>query len=97
VGKKKIIKKYEQLAPDMVSLIKATYPDGYEDKLISFQSPTGAFEIALPLETEEVSYLIKMPKSVLPDSDDDDDPVSDENEIGEFESLDAAEDIADED
>jgi hypothetical protein len=95
VGKKRIIKKYEQLAEDMLSLIQKTYPDGYEEKLISFQAPNGELELALPLETQEVSYLIKMPKNNLPQPDDEEDTPSGDD-MGNFESLEAAENIADE-
>jgi len=100
VGKKKIIKKYELLAPELVSLIEETYPDGFEDKLITFQSPKGELEIALPLETDDAIYMVKMPKSNLTTSDDDDDDdssISGSDDLSGLESLDAAEDIPDED
>lgn len=96
MGKKRIIKKYEQLEAELRKLINESYPDGFEENLISFQTPKGELELALPLETEEISYLIKMPKNNLPEKDDDDDSSADD-EIGGFESLDAAEDIADDD
>ncbi|HBH49481.1 MAG TPA: hypothetical protein DDX98_12615 [Bacteroidales bacterium] len=96
MGKKRIIKKYEQLAQEVLNLIQERYPDGYEDKLISFQSPSGELELALPLETDEVSYLIKMPKNNLPAQEEEDDTITGED-LGGFESLEAAENIADED
>ncbi len=96
MGKKRLIKKYEQLAPELLSLIKETYPDGFEDNLISIPMPTGELALALPLETDEVSYLIKLPNNTIPeDNDDDDNGISED--FGNFESLDAAEDIPDED
>jgi hypothetical protein len=100
VGKKRIIKKYDQLTPELFKLFKESYPDGYEDSLISFQTPTGELEFALPLETEEISYLIKMPKSTKADDDDDDifesDSESAEN-FDNFDSLEIAEDSSDDD
>ncbi len=96
VGMKKIIRRFEQLKPDVLSLIKKAYPDGYEENLISFQSPRGELELALPLETEEVSYLIKMPKHSLPDDEDFESDSGDEKASEEFESLEVAKDIADE-
>ena len=95
MGKKRIIKKYEQLDEELLKLVQDSYPDGFEDHLISFQSPKGELELALPLETDEVSYLIKMPKNNLPEQDEDESPGGED--IGGFESLEAAENIADED
>lgn len=98
MGKKRIIKKYEQVTEDVLKLIKERYPDGYEDNLISFPLPSGELALALPLETEEVSYLIRMPKDSIPEeSEDDSDPATTSGEFSNFESLDVAEDIPDED
>ncbi len=96
MAKKRIIKKYEQLDKAILKLVREEYPDGFEDNLISFQTPKGELELALPFETEEISYLIKMPKNSLPDQDDDDDGGGSDDMSG-FESLDAAENIADDD
>ena len=96
MAKQRIIKNFEQLEPQIRNLIQVTYPDGYEDELISFQSPKGELELALPLETDEVSYLIKMPKNNVSESDDDDDSPPEES-LGNYEGLEAAENIADED
>jgi hypothetical protein len=71
VGKKRIIKKLEQLSDELLELIKKQYPEGYEDSLITFHTPKGEIEIGLPLETEDTYYLIKMPKNSLPAEDDD--------------------------
>lgn len=98
VGKKRIIKKYEQLSSEVLSLISETYPDGYEDLLISIPLPSGELALALPLETDEVSYLIRMPSNSAPENTDESDSVVESaDDIGKFESLEAAEDIADED
>ena len=86
MGKKRIIKKLEQLSDELLNLIKKQYPEGYEDSLITFNTPKGEIEIGLPLETEDTIYLIKMPKSSLPSDDDDDD--SPDPLGGSFESFD---------
>jgi hypothetical protein len=88
VGKKRIIKKLEQLSDELLELIKKQYPEGYEESLITFHTPKGEIEIGLPLETEDTYYLIKMPKSSLPADDDDydnSDPLTDSFE--NFDSL----------
>lgn len=93
MGKKRIIKKFELLPPELLALLKKEYPDGYEDNLITFQTLTGELAIGLPLETDDTYYLIRMPKASLPEDDDDDD---DSGSSDNFESLDNIE-IADDD
>ncbi len=94
MGKKRIIKKYEQLEPDVLKLIKQTYPDGFEENLITFQTPTGELALALPFETEETSYLIKMPNNSLPEEEEDyDSGSSSDNDFGNFDNFDVAEDV----
>lgn len=86
MGKKRIIKKLELLSDDLLDLIKKQYPDGYEDSLITFNTPKGEIEVGLPLETDDTIYLIKMPKNSIASEDDDDegpDPLG-----GSFESFD---------
>ena len=51
--------------------IKEQYPDGFEEYLITYTNPKGEIEVALPLETEDTSYLIKMPKDNIPEEEDD--------------------------
>lgn len=86
MGKKRIIKKLEQLSDDLLEQIKKQYPDGYEDNLITFNTPKGEIEVGLPLETEDTVYLIKMPKSSMPSQDDEDDTPDAIG--GSFESFD---------
>jgi hypothetical protein len=87
VGKKRIIKKFEQLPEELLALVKNEYPDGFEDSLITFQTPTGELASALPLETEDTYYLIRMPKSPV-SSEDDEEETDEATEADNFESLD---------
>lgn len=94
MGKKRIIKKFEQLSDKLLALVKEEYPDGYDDNLITFQTLTGELARGLPLETEDAYYLIRLPiQSVSADEDEDDSSASPSTE--NFESLDNLE-IADE-
>ena len=99
MGKSRIIKKYDQLSDELLELIRQKYPDGYEDNLITFQTPKGEIEIGLPLETEEVYYLIKMPKTVVHDDDDDFDnsESSGSEDFENFDNLQIADDMSDDD
>jgi hypothetical protein len=98
VGKKRIIKKFEQLSAELLALVKKTYPDGFEDSLITFQTPGGELASGLPLETEDTYYLIRMPKSTLPEEEDDfDNTESDADGLENLDSLQIADEIADDD
>jgi len=50
------------------------YPDGYEDNLITFTNAEGRYISALPYETEEIYYLIRMTageaRQIVKDDDD---------------------------
>jgi len=81
----------------MLALIKSEYPNGYEDSLITFQTAKGELATGLPLETEDTYYLIRMPKTVV--QEDEDEYENTESDSDGFENLDnlqIADDAADE-
>lgn len=81
----------------MLELIKSNYPDGFEDNLITFQTATGELASGLPLETDDTYYLIRMPKSVAPEEDDDyDNSESDSDNFENLDNLQIADDAPDE-
>jgi DNA-directed RNA polymerase subunit delta len=93
VGKKKIIKRYEQLPDEILEKVKEKYPDGFEDYLISFTNPKGEIEFGLPYDTEEVSYLIKMPKSTVSDEEEDFDSSTTFGGFDNFENIDIVDEV----
>lgn len=95
VAKKRIIKAYEQLSDEMVERIKEKYPDGFDDHLITFTNARGEIEVALPYETDDTYFLIKMPKTSASESEDDFESSS-YDEFDNFENLEIGEDVADE-
>ncbi|HAQ69768.1 MAG TPA: hypothetical protein DCR48_02215 [Flavobacteriales bacterium] len=77
-GKPRIAKDYDKLSEELVAQIKIEYPFGFEENLISYKNAQGVKISALPFETEEVYYLIKMTKAeaqqiIEDDADYDDD------------------------
>ena len=96
--KKRIIKKFEQLSAEMLEQIKEKYPDGFEDNLITFQTATGELASGLPLEKDDTYYLIKMPKSVAAEEEDDyDNSESDSDNFENLDNLQIADDMAEDD
>ena len=96
MGKKRIIKRYEQLPEDILENLKEQYPDGFEDYLISFTNPKGEIEFGIPLETEDTIYLVKMPKSEAPEEEEDYDSSSTFGGFDNFENLEIVDDVEEE-
>lgn len=74
MSKPRIIKDFVKLDPAIQEQIKLNYPDGFEQNLISFNDAKGNKVSALPFETEEVYYLVRMTVTqaqVLIEEDDD--------------------------
>lgn len=58
--KKRIVKDYENLPEDILHRIKMQYPHGFAQHLISYLNKDGKKVSALPFETEDVYYLVRM-------------------------------------
>lgn len=58
--KPRVVKDYEKLDESVVEAIKLEYPFGFEDNLITFTNAEGKKVSALPFETEEKYYLVRM-------------------------------------
>lgn len=59
--KKKIIKSLDSLSEDLQALIKKQYPTGYESSLTRISTPKKEPIFVFPLETEDTTYLVKIP------------------------------------
>jgi hypothetical protein len=59
-GKKKLVVSYKNLSPELIALVKETYPKGYSDYLIKVNKGNGEFFYAVTLDTETADYLIKV-------------------------------------
>lgn len=59
-NKPRIIKDFVKLSKEIQEQIKLVYPEGFSQHLIRFTNKEGQFVSALPFETDEAYYLIKM-------------------------------------
>lgn len=77
MSKKRVVKNYDALPEDILRLVKQQYPSGYEQHLISYSDAQGKKVSALPFETDDVYYLIRMTvleaKRIVKDDEDFDD------------------------
>ena len=74
VNKPRIVKDYEKLDPEIQEQIKLNYPYGFHRNLIQYKNVEGKFVSALPFETEDKYYLVRMTlveaKQIIEDDDD---------------------------
>ncbi len=80
MAKKRLVKDYDALTEEIVRLVKMKYPTGYANSLVSYTDKEGKKVSALPFETDEAYYLIRMTildakRIVKEDEDFDDDGV----------------------
>ena len=78
--KKRLVVSFNNLPLELQKELKALYPAGYYDVMMRIDKPNGDFFYAVPFETEEVSYLVKIDVKIddLSDEDDDKDYYDDE-------------------
>lgn len=88
--KKKVIKDYRNLPEDIREEIRDMYPNGFVKHMITFFDKDKQLISALPHDTEEISYLIKMPSSIYLDQEEDEvrDPIESLAQETPLESLD---------
>ncbi|WP_109829291.1 hypothetical protein [Reichenbachiella versicolor] len=66
-NKPHVIKDYSALDTSMQEKIRMKYPDGLEKHMIRFTNKEGVYSKALPFETEDRKYLIRMTSSMAKD------------------------------
>ena len=75
--KTRVIKDFEKLTPEIQEQIKLVYPYGFSQHLIRFTNKEGKFVSALPFETDEIYYLVRMTsekaEEIISEDDDYDD------------------------
>jgi DNA-directed RNA polymerase subunit delta len=60
LSKKRVVKDYDALPEEIIRLVKMKYPTGYANHLVFYTDKEGKKVSALPFETEDVYYLIRM-------------------------------------
>lgn len=60
-SKKRVIKSLETLSDDLKELLKDQYPTGYEGSITRITNAKKEPIFVFPLETEDATYLIKVP------------------------------------
>lgn len=88
--KKRLVVSFNNLPAELQEKVKNLYPTGYSDAMIRIPKPNGEFFFAVPFETEEISYLVKIDVKI-----DDSDPDDDDKDIfDDSEDLGGSDDIS---
>jgi len=61
VSKKRVIKSLDNLGEDLKELLREQYPNGYEGSITRIVTPKKEQIFVFPLETDDATYLIKIP------------------------------------
>ncbi len=81
MNKPRVVKDYDKLSDDIISAIRIEYPYGFEKKLIMFRNKLGKLVSALPFETEDKYYLIRMTavqaQNILEEEEEDEENIDD--------------------
>jgi hypothetical protein len=72
-NRKKLIINYANVTPELMEAIRKKYPLGWINHTIKVPLPGGTFFFAITIDTDEVSYLIKVPVKIDTKSDKDED------------------------
>ena len=72
-GKRRVVISYHDLPVELQEELKKKYPYGYTEAMIRIDKGPGDFFYGVVLETEEISYLVKIDVKVDGNIEDDDD------------------------
>ena len=59
-AKKRLVVSFNNLPAELQEALKAAHPAGFADVMMRIPKPNGEFFFAVPFETEEISYLVKI-------------------------------------
>lgn len=90
--KKHIVTSFHNLSPELQEAVKALYPLGFTDAMMRVDKPNGDFFYAVPFDTDEVAYLVKIDVKIDDSAQDDDDKDYYDDEIKGADELQGGDD-----
>ncbi|MBE6210915.1 MAG: hypothetical protein E7130_04730 [Rikenellaceae bacterium] len=102
ISKKRLVTSFKNLSQELQDAVKELYPLGFSDAMMRVDKPNGDFFYAVPFETDEISYLVKIDVKIddISEEEDDKDYYDDEIKGADEISDDASrgdDDLADDD
>ena len=80
-NKRRSVISFNNLPLEIQEAVKAFYTYGYSEAMMRINKPNGDFFFAVPFETDEVSYLVKIDVKIDDPTEDDDDKEYYDDEI----------------
>lgn len=72
-SKKHIVTSFNNLTPELQASVKEKYPLGFTDAMLRVDKPNGDFFYAVPFETDEIAYMVKIDVKIDDNAQEDDD------------------------
>ncbi len=76
--RKKLIINYQSVSPELMEAIRKKYPLGWVNHTMKIKTSGNSFFFAITVDTEEASYLIKVPVKIDNKSEKDDEDFFEE-------------------
>ncbi|HJA96295.1 MAG TPA: hypothetical protein H9920_01055 [Candidatus Alistipes faecavium] len=92
IVKKHIVTSFHNLAPELQDAVREKYPLGFTDAMIRVDKPNGDFFYAVPFDTADIAYMIKVDVKIDDNSSDDDDKDYYDDEIKGADELQGGDD-----
>ena len=90
--KKRAIISYDKLSIDQKKQLLVAFPDGFSSGMTQIKTPTGETLDALLWETEEIIYLVKIPKPTAKAKSVDDDEDDFDEDLPKYDDVKGEED-----
>jgi len=87
-NKPRVVKDFDKLGVEIQEQVKLAYPDGFLQSLISYTDKNGNKVSALPFETEDMYYLIRMSRKMAIELIEEDDDYDSDGSLKEDIRLD---------
>lgn len=94
-AKKHIVASLHNLSPELQEAVREKYPLGFTDAMMRVDKPNGDFFYAVPFDTDEVAYLVKIDVKVDDHAQDDDDKDYYDDEIKGADDIQGDDDSSD--
>lgn len=90
--KKRLVASFRNLPSELQEAIKQKYPLGFSEAMMRIDKPNGEFFYAVPFETDEINYLVKIDVKIDDNAQDDDEKDYYDDEIKGADELQGADD-----
>lgn len=80
MDKKRLVVSYSNVSPEVLEAIRKKYPLGYSNHVIKVKTRGDDFFYAITVDTEDASYLVKVPVKIDTKGLADEDPLDDIND-----------------